>query len=258
MGAVGRGKRQVKRRVALIGGTGATALVPAGADVRPARPGRWGAPSGALRVWQQGDIEICFLPRHGDPASIAPHRVNYRANIDLLRSVEPQITIALNAVGGIVPAASPGRLVIPDQLIDYTWGRAHSFFDEDVGPVRHVEFDPPFDESSRRLLVEAARAAGLEALESGTYGVTQGPRLETAAEIDRLAADGCDIVGMTAMPEAGLAREAGLRYAVCATVVNRAAGRLPPGDAIHADIEQFLAQGLANVRQALTALLARF
>ena len=158
-----------------------------------------------------------------------PHRINYRANIWALRELRPDAVIGINAVGGIAPAARPGRVVLPHQLIDYTSGREHTFFDGTREPLRHVEFDPPFTEPLRAGLSAAARVAGLDALGNATYGVTQGPRLETAAEIDRLAADGCDIVGMTAMPEAALAREAGLEYAICAVVVNRAAGRLPAG-----------------------------
>ncbi len=146
--------------------------------------------------------------------------------------------------------------MLPAQLIDYTWGRAQTFCGADGEPLRHVEFDPPFDGGLRHELAVAARVAGVNALEGATYGVTQGPRLETAAEIDRLAADGCDVVGMTAMPEAALAREAGLRYVICAFVVNRAAGRLPPGASIHAELSAFLADGLAGVGRVLEAFLA--
>lgn len=244
-------------RIALIGGTGSAALL-AGRGVdqvsAPATP--WGTPSGAFARWRQGGTEVWFLPRHGEPAAIPPHRVNYRANIWAVRELAPRAVIGINAVGGITAQATPGRLVLPAQLIDYTWGRGHSFCDAEDAPLRHVEFDPPFDEALRAALATAAAGAGLDAVDGGTYGCTQGPRLETAAEIDRLAADGCDIVGMTAMPEAALAREAGLAYAICAGVVNRAAGRLQPGASIHGDIEAHVATAIAGVRRLLDALLA--
>ena len=129
---------------------------------------------------------------------------------------------------------------MPHQLIDYTWGREHTFCDGGREPLRHVEFDPPFAESLHTALLQTSRAAGIDVLARATYGVTQGPRLETAAEIDRMAAAGCDIVGMTAMPEAALAREVGLDYAICAFVVNHAAGRLPAGGSIHGQVRTLL------------------
>jgi purine nucleoside phosphorylase len=177
--------------------------------------------------------------------------VNYRANVWAVRELRPDAVLGINAVGGITPAAQPARLVVPHQLIDYTWGREHTYFDGSAEPVRHVEFDPPFAESVRNGLLEAAAAAGLEVMSAATYGVTQGPRLETAAEIDRLAADGCDVVGMTAMPEAGLARELGLAYAICAVVVNRAAGRLGQGATIHGDLARFTRQGMADAQHLI-------
>lgn len=245
------------KRVALVGGTGAAALAAGRAVERvpvPATP--WGATSGDFLRWRQGSTEVWYLPRHGEQAAIAPHRVNYRANVRALRDLAPDAVIGVNAVGGITAAATPGRLVLPSQLIDYTWGREHTFCDGEGEPLRHVEFDPPFSEPLRGALAAAARAAGLDALDGGTYGCTQGPRLETAAEIDRLAADGCDVVGMTAMPEAALAREAGLEYAVCACVVNRAAGRLPPGGSIHGDLAEHLGRTMAAVARLLERLLA--
>lgn len=244
------------RRIALVGGSGAVALLPASVEERPLPATRWGAPSGQLLAWRRGTVEICYLARHGASGAIAPHRINYRANIESLRALAPHAVIGINAVGGITAEATPGRVVLPQQLIDYTWGREHTFCDGEAAPLRHVEFDPPFDESLREALARAARVAGIEALDRGTYGVTQGPRLETAAEIDRLAADGCDVVGMTAMPEAALACEAGLRYAICAVVVNRAAGRLAAGSSIHAELALHLGRGLGQVGKLLDAFVA--
>jgi 5'-methylthioinosine phosphorylase len=242
------------RRVALIGGTGTARLVPAHALARQPPATRWGEPSAALATWSVGAAEVLYLPRHGPAGGIAPHAVNYRANIDVLRAAGAQAVIGINTVGGITSRALPGRLLLPVQLIDYTWGRPHSYCDGE--PLRHVEFDPPVDERLRRALLAAAVAASVEVVDGGCYGVTQGPRLETAAEIDRLAADGCDIVGMTAMPEAALAREAGLAYAICAVVVNRAAGRLPPGASIHAQVARHLDDGMARVARLLEAFFA--
>jgi 5'-methylthioinosine phosphorylase len=241
-------------RIAIIGGTGTALLVPSHAAELPGAATRWGEPSGALLTWREGEREIVYLPRHGTGGGIGPHRVNYRANIETLAARAPDFVIGVNTVGGITPAARTGRLAVPSQLIDYTWGRAHTFDDGSSGRTLHVEFEPPFDPGVRDMLIAAARAAGLDVMEEATYGVTQGPRLETAAEIDRLAADGCDIVGMTAMPEAALAREAGLRYAICAPIVNRAAGRLPPGSSIHAEMGRHLDGAMAHVRRVLAGL----
>lgn len=244
------------RRVALIGGTGALRLVPPDALPHAPLPTPCGEHSPGLVTWRRGETDVLFLPRHGSQGAIAPHLVNYRANVWALRSLKPDAVVGINAVGGIAPRAVPGRIVIPAQLIDYTWGRLHTFHDGTVEPLRHVEFDPPFDEPLRGALLAAAASAGLDVVDGGTYAVTQGPRLETAAEIDRLAAAGCDIVGMTAMPEAALAREAGLHYALCAVVVNHAAGRLPAGSSIHAELGRYVETGLADIERLLAAFLA--
>jgi len=181
--------------------------------------------------------------------------VNYRANIWSLREAGVEHVLGINAVGGIATGAAPGRLVIPDQLIDYTWGRKHTYMEDGGFPLRHVEFTLPFSTSFRAKLLAVAHALGLDVMPEGTYGVTQGPRLESAAEIDRLERDGCHIVGMTAMPEAGLARELDLSYAICCVVVNRAAGRAPAGVGIHAEIAESLARGMDRVRQLLIGLV---
>ena len=164
--------------------------------------------------------------------------------------------LGINAVGGITPPATPGRLVIPDQLIDYTWGREHTFTGNEVFPLQHVDFTQPFTRSLRDCLLAAGKASGLDLVPAGTYGATQGPRLETAAEIDRLERDGCDVVGMTAMPEAVLARELNIAYAICCVVVNRAAGRNLGGESIHAEIAASLGTGMADVKRLVMGMLA--
>lgn len=170
--------------------------------------------------------QIIHLPRHGNDHAWAPHRINYRANAWALQQLGVTNLIALGAVGGISPdLLEPGLLVVPDQLIDYTYGRENSFFDGVAGPLQHLDFTEPFNADLRKLLVSAASKVGLACANRGVYGVTQGPRLETAAEIERLQRDGCGLVGMTAMPEALLARELNLNYGLLAVVVNAAAGR---------------------------------
>ena len=230
---------------AIIGGTGA-ALFPgrsAAEDVRG--DNRWGECSAPVERWEQGGGTVLFLPRHGRDASIPPHRVNYRANIQALHDLGAERIIALNAVGGISSPA--GALVVPEQLIDYTWGREHTYYDGSHSALEHVEITEPYDLNLRQGLVAAAEAAGVPLEPGGGYAVTQGPRLETAAEVDRLERDGCSLIGMTSMPEAGLAAELGIPYACLALVVNAAAGRGSAG--IHADIE-------AHVNATMTAAAA--
>jgi 5'-deoxy-5'-methylthioadenosine phosphorylase len=230
----------------IIGGSGLTFLeglknIQAEAIATP-----YGEPSGPLLrgTWQ--GVPVVFLARHGSSHTIPPHRVNYRANLWALKQAEVTQVIAVAAVGGIHPALRPGRLVIPDQLIDYTWSRSHTFFEEDLAAVTHVDFTEPYCQPLREILLQAGEQAGLDLYPRGVYGATQGPRLETAAEIDRMARDGCDVVGMTGMPEAALARELGLCYATCAVVVNPAAGR--GQGAIRMDqIEAHLHNGMGKV-----------
>jgi 5'-methylthioinosine phosphorylase len=241
-------------RIAIIGGTGAE-LFPHGQDATEiSAAGKWGEPSSSLRLWTQGDHEILFLCRHGAEGGIPPHRVNYRANIAALAEQGVDEIIALNAVGGIVPGIVAGSLVIPGQLVDYTYGRAHSFFDSPNDRKQYIDFTEPYTQKIRDRLKQAADAAGVTYTASGVYGVTQGPRLETAAEIDRLERDGCSIVGMTSMPEAALAREVGLPYACLGLVVNAAAGR--SNTAIHQDIERYLQSAVALAGQLILSYLA--
>jgi len=189
-----------------------------------------------------------FLARHGYGSNIPPHRVNYRANIWALKDMGLENVIAVNAVGGIRPDLAPGTLLIPDQIIDYTSSRGHTFFEDGLSHVVHVDFTDPYCVRLRNVLVEAAQALGVA--EGGTYAATQGPRLETAAEVDRLERDGCHVVGMTGMPEAALARELDLCYAACAVVANPAAGR-GPGPITMAEIDGHLKIGMEKVRALL-------
>ncbi|HSG63773.1 MAG TPA: S-methyl-5'-thioinosine phosphorylase [Gammaproteobacteria bacterium] len=240
--------------VGLIVGSGASEL---GLDVE-ARSGSktpFGEPSSALLRSRLGDCELLWIARHGESGRIAPHLVNYRANVWALHQHGVRRCLAVNAVGIIVEGEFvPGGLAVPDQLIDYTWGREQSF-DGPGERVGHIEFTEPFDAELRDRLVAAAAADGTP-VARGVYGVTQGPRLETAAEIERMARDGCTMVGMTAMPEAALAKAIGLRYAVLAVGVNRAAGRGGAGIGIHAELERNLGTGMARARRTLVRALA--
>ncbi|MEN8803887.1 MAG: S-methyl-5'-thioinosine phosphorylase [Thiogranum sp.] len=236
--------------LAIIGGTGLTTLKNLEIRQRQALRTPYGEPSGPLIHGQLGNKDVVFIARHGPAHTIPPHRVNYRANIWALRDSGVHSVIAVAAVGGIGQDMQPGRLAFPDQIIDYTWSRQHTYFESDLDQVTHIDFTAPYSEQLRRLLINAARQLKLEAAEQGTYAATQGPRLETAAEIDRLERDGCSMVGMTGMPEAALARELGLAYASCAVVANWAAGR-GAGPIRMQDIETSLVSGMASVRHLL-------
>ncbi len=216
--------------LAVIGGTGLYAL--AGLeDVEAHQPQtRYGAPSGPVRIGSLAGARVAFLARHGEGHSIPPHRVNYRANLAALKDLGATRVLALNTVGGITERFGPRVLACPDQLIDYTWGRVSTICDEPGTEVLHVDFGDPYTPVLRARILAAARAAAVEVVDGGCYGATQGPRLETKAEIARMRRDGCDLVGMTGMPEAGLAREMGLEYACLAIVANWAAGAGPDPD----------------------------
>lgn len=210
---------------AVIGGSGLAKLSALEAPRRQVMRSPYGEPSGALTFGRVGGREVVFLARHGYGHTIAPHEINYRANIWVLKELQVEGVIAVATVGGIRADLGPGTLVVPDQIIDYTYSRKSTFFEGADAPVTHIDFTQPYSARMRRALLEAARACGETVLDGATYACTQGPRLETAAEIERIARDGGDIVGMTGMPEAALAREAGLDYAALAVVVNHAAGR---------------------------------
>jgi 5'-deoxy-5'-methylthioadenosine phosphorylase len=240
--------------IGIIGGTalgGPVGLADGGREEAVDTP--YGPPSGPLVRGRWAGRDVVFLHRHGADHRLSPHAINYRANIRALAEAGVRQVIAASAVGGITTDMRARRIVIPDQLIDYTWGRAHSFADEDRGFVPHVDFTQPYTPTLRAALTSAATGLGLNAVTRGVHGVTQGPRLEAAAEIDSMGRDGCDIVGMTGMPEAALAREAGLDYACCAVVVNAAAGR--GTGAIHAEIERTLERGMTELARLLAAVI---
>jgi len=210
--------------LAIIGGSGLARLPGLETLREEAVRTPWGEPSSPLAFGALDGTELVFLARHGHDHTIAPHRINYRANVWALRHCGAQGVLAVATVGGIRGDLGPGTLVLPDQIIDYTSGRAATFFESPDQPVTHVDFTHPYDERIRGLIARAAADLGEPLVQGATYGCVQGPRLETAAEIRRMARDGCDLVGMTAMPEAALAREMQLPYAMLSVVANHAAG----------------------------------
>lgn len=244
-----------KVKIAIIGGSGLGRLT----DLKNVRRevGRtpYGDPSAPLTIGTLGDNEIIFLPRHGLSHQIPPHQVNYRANIWVLKSMGVQEIYAVGATGSIDPALKPRDIVIPLQLIDYTYGREQTFYDGSNGVVDHVDFSHPYSEPLRQNLIEAATSAGVNVHAKGVYAATQGPRLETIAEIDRIDRDGGTIVGMTGMPEASLARELEMDYALISLVVNPAAGRA--GDAIISmpKIIEHLNEGMQDVCKVFETML---
>lgn len=236
--------------LAVIGGSGLDAYEGLAITDQRIVETPYGFPSAALSFGTLDGCEMVFLARHGEAHQIPPHRINYRANIWALQHVGVSEVIAVAAVGGISQGFGPGTLCIPDQLIDYTWGRDHTYFDGGEAGVEHIDFTEPYCEPLRQRLLKHAQVLSLSPQSSGCYAATQGPRLETPAEIARLARDGCDLVGMTGMPEAALARELGLCYACCALVVNWAAGK-GEGPITMAEIEANLARGMGSIRQLI-------
>jgi 5'-methylthioinosine phosphorylase len=243
------------RPVGIIGGTGLTTLDGLTITGERSVETPWGQPSSTLVEGRLGDQPVIFLARHGNPHCIPPHRVNYRANIQALYDAGVRTLVGVNAVGGIHGEMGPARIVIPDQLIDYTWGRASSFFEDDLDHTTHIDFTFPYSADARRVLMDAAGGASLSVSGFGVYAATQGPRLETAAEVRRLERDGCDLVGMTGMPEAGLAAELAMNYVCLALVVNWAAGKTEQVITM-ADIEAAIDEGMSGVRQILEASMA--
>jgi 5'-methylthioadenosine phosphorylase len=241
--------------LAILGGSGLARIEPLMETRSISARTEYGEPSAPLKLGKLAGREVLFLARHGESHSIPPHQVNYRANIRALQAAGATRIASVATVGGIRRELVPGTLVVPDQILDYTWGRASTFFEGPGTKVTHIDFTEPYSAPLRQAILAAARSCGEAIADGGCYGTTQGPRLETAAEIGRMERDGADVVGMTAMPEAALAREAGLEYAAIAVVVNHAAGK---GDSAHAvslaAIEAASRQAMARVLRILEAL----
>lgn len=242
--------------LAIIGGTGLTKLTNLEISHRQVMRTPYGEPSGAIIFGHLRDHEVMFIARHGYGHTIPPHVVNYRANLWALKEQGAQRIIAVAAVGGIRADLSPGVLVVPDQIIDYTYGREFTIFDGRECPVTNIDFTQPYCQKLRQKILDAGRCANMPCLDGGVYAATQGPRLDTAAEVRRMEQDGADMAGMTGMPEAALAREFGLSYATLAVVLNDAAGRRSSRDGVPLEIIGTVAQtAMARVRHILECLV---
>jgi len=243
--------------LAVIGGSGLSQLASLEVTQRKAVRTPYGEPPGALTFGRIRGKDLVFLARHGYGHTVAPHEVNYRANIWAVKHVGVEGVVSVASVGGIRRDIAPGALVVPDQIIDYTWGRRSTYFEGAGTPVTHIDFTEPYSPELRTRILAAARECGERLLDGGTYAATQGPRLESAAEIRRLERDGADLVGMTGMPEAALARELDLPYAAIAVSANYAAGL---GESVHAvpmeRIEAVLAEAMGRVRRIIEQLVA--
>lgn len=242
--------------LALVGGTGLYRFPGLEDAERHALDTPYGHPSDSIVVGRLGERRVAFLARHGESHTIPPHRVNYRANVWALHHLGARRVIGVNAVGGIRDDMGPRAVAIPDQIVDYTHERLTSFCDVAGAEVKHIDFSEPYTARLRANLLAAAAKAGVAVVDGGCYGATQGPRLETRAEIARMRRDGCDLVGMTGMPEAALARELELEYACLALVANWAAGCGDEAEISLPEIFANLEAATACVPRIVTALLA--
>lgn len=241
---------------AVIGGSGLDRLPDTEIMARVSDPTPYGATSDDILLLRLAGQPVAFLPRHGRDHRLAPHEINYRANLWALSQLGVQGIFAVNAVGGLADTLPPGKIAVPDQLIDYTWGREHTFNQRIDGAVQHIDFTQPYSSSLRGFLLHALMQLDVPHDNAGVYACTQGPRLETAAEVRRLVQDGGTMVGMTGMPEAALARELGMNYAALCLCVNWAAG-LDEAPLSLPDIYRILGSGIATVREVLLEALRR-
>ena len=241
-------------KIAIIGGTGLTSIKGFKQTKEETISTPYGTASAPLITGELFGEKFCFIARHGTNHTIPPHKINYRANIWLLKNAGVEKVISVNAVGGIRSDMQPSALIIPDQIIDYTTSRINTFNEEDLTNVVHIDFTQPFCEELRQSIINVANSKNINIISEGTYAATEGPRLETAAEVNRLERDGCDLIGMTCMPEAALAREQGLCYASISVVANLAAGR--GTEDLNMDmIEQNLNEGLERVHQLIETVI---
>jgi 5'-methylthioadenosine phosphorylase len=240
----------------ILGGSGLTSFAELEIDRREVVRTPWGEPSGPVTIGRIGDVPVAFLPRHGHGHTIPPHAINYRANLHALKTIGVEGVIAVASVGGMRADMQPGAIALLDQMLDYTWGRESTYFDGPEYAVTHIDFTLPYDPALRARMLEVAAAVGHPLIDGGCYACMQGPRLETAAEIDRVERDGADVVGMTLMPEAALARELDMPYTALAVVVNHAAGRGDSKLAIStADITRTLELAMNNVRALIVSFV---
>lgn len=243
--------------LAIIGGTGLAQLSNFTIIKREQITTPYGSPSADFITSELDQKQVIFLARHGNPHTIPPHKINYRANIWGLKQLGVQQIIAVAAVGGITEKMVPAHIAIPDQIIDYSYSRKHTFFEDESTPVTHIDFTYPYSQKLRSALITAAAKVNISISPIGTYGCTQGPRLETTAEIKRMENDGCDMVGMTGMPEAALAKELSMEYAAIAVIANWAAGKTA-GEITMTEIDQNLQIGMAKTADLIKSFLRSF
>jgi 5'-deoxy-5'-methylthioadenosine phosphorylase len=242
--------------LAIIGGSGLTTLANLSVSRKVVATTAWGDPSSPITIGEIAGKSVMFLARHGPGHTIPPHKINYRANILALKNAGATQIVAVAAVGGIGVDCAPGTLVVPEQIVDYTSGRAHTFFDGQDKQVVHIDFTWPYSRTLRDRLVEAALNAKVKIVAGGVYGATNGPRLETAGEITRMERDGCTLVGMTGMPEAALAREQDVAYASLAVVANWAAGKGDSAQAISLEvIRETLDESMEQARRVIEQMM---
>ncbi len=241
---------------AIIGGSGFARFAELTQTRRQVMRTAFGDPSGALTIGKLDGVDVCFLARHGYGHTLAPHEINYRANLSALHEIGVRRILAVAAVGSIREDLNPGDILVPDQIIDYTHGRKETFYEGTGQPVHHIDFTHPYDAELTALIQSSAKTLAMPVHFGGVYGCTQGPRLESAAEIIRMRRDGCDVVGMTGMPETALARELDIAYCSLSVVANFAAGVKGSAKGIAIDaIGPVLDRAMANVRQLLSAAM---
>jgi len=244
--------------IAVIGGSGLAQLQNLEITHRKIVRTPFGEPAGPITFGEIKGHKLVFLARHGYGHTLAPHEINYRANMWALQAQVATDVIAVCTVGGIAAGLGAGAIVVPDQIIDYTWGRPSTYFEGAEQPVVHIDFTHPYDEGLRTLALNSARDVGISVVNGGTYAATQGPRLESKAEIDRFERDGATLVGMTGMPEAALARELKMGYAHIAVVVNPAAGRGASALSVSLDdIGRVMEQTMGSVRSIVARMVQR-
>ena len=212
----------------------------------------YGLPSTPVLFGRLGANEVAFIARHGYGHMILPHRVNYRANLWALSQVGVRQVVSVVSVGGFSHPYSPHQIVLPDQLIDYTRGRSDSLSDTTFAAQVFLDFTEPYSASMRQALESSAKKSQIDIINQGTYAVTQGPRLDTAAEVARYESDGANFVGMTGMPEAIIAKELSLEYAALCIVSNWAAGR---GDSTEKVTPIFLQDSFGDLSDKIHLLL---
>jgi 5'-methylthioadenosine phosphorylase len=236
--------------IGIIGGSGFYSFLESPALVEVETP--FGAPSAPIAVGRLSGRDVAFLPRHGRRHEFAPHLVNYRANLWALRSAGVRQVLAPSAVGSLRPELGPGTIVVPDQVVDRTWGRAHTVYDQ-TGPVVHVSFGDPYCPRGRRAVVEARD----DVVDGGTLVVVNGPRFSSRAESIWHAAQGWSVVGMTGQPEAAIARELALCFTGITLVTDLDAG-VDAGESVtHAEVMEMFAANIDRLKDLLAAVVAR-